>query len=188
MNTLRFAIRMMRRSPGFTLVALATLTLGIGANTAIFTVVNALILRPLPLAEPERLVSISTYDPALGLSGGAFSLAAYETLRDRNRSFSGIAAICFDSFTLTGGADPERVAAARVSPNYLEVLGSRPLLGRGFRPKEGESGGAPVALISYAAVAAAFRRRSQNRGQAPGARSRCLHHHRGDAGAICLPG
>ena len=149
MNTLRFAIRMMRRSPGFTLVALATLTLGIGANTAIFTVVNALILRPLPLAEPERLVSISTYDPALGLSGGAFSLAAYETLRDRNRSFSGIAAICFDSFTLTGGADPERVAAARVSPNYLEVLGSRPLLGRGFRPKEGESGGAPVALISY---------------------------------------
>ena len=150
MNTLRFALRMMRRSPGFTVVALATLALGIGANTAIFTVVNALILRPLPLADPGKLVSISSYDPAVGLSGGAFSLAAYETLRDRNHTFAGIAAMCFDSFTLTGGAQPERVAAARVSPNFLDVLGSRPVLGRGFRPEEGESGGAPVALISYA--------------------------------------
>ena len=144
-----YAFRMMRKSPGFTAVAVLTLALGIGANTAIFSAVNALLLRPLPLLHPDGLVAMSASDPQRGIPrGGGFSLASYETLRDRGRSFAGIAAWCGDSFTLTGAGDPEQLAAARVSPNFFEVLDAPPFLGRGFRSAEGEAGGRPVAVIS----------------------------------------
>jgi predicted permease len=147
--SLRHALRVLRQGPGFTAVAVLTLALGMGANTAIFSVVSALLLRSLPLDDPGRLVSLSLAYPERGLpSGGAFSVKAYETLRDGNRSFTGIAAYCNEGFTLLGSAEPARIAAARVSPNFLDVLGARPLLGRGFRPAEGEPGGPPVALIS----------------------------------------
>ena len=149
-HNLRYALRMMIKSPGFTAVAVLTLALGIGANTAIFSVVNALVLRPLPLSDPDRLMLISVSNPARGFRGSSFSLASYEALRDRNRSFSGIAGFCFDALTLTGGAEPEQLAAARVSPNFFDVLGTQPLIGRGFRPADGDAGAAPVALISSA--------------------------------------
>src|ERR1700704_664739 len=99
MAHLRYALRMMAKSPAFTAVAILTLTLGIGANTAIFTVVNALVLRALPVADPDRLVAITASNPARGVQGGAFSVASYETLRDRNHSFEGVTAFCFDSLT-----------------------------------------------------------------------------------------
>jgi putative ABC transport system permease protein len=147
MGQLRFALRMMGKSPGFTLVAVLTLALGIGGNTAVFSVVNALLLRSLPLAEPDRLVSIARSNPQRGAARGSFSLAAYETIRDRNRSFFGITAFCSESFTLNGGGEPEQLVAVRVSPNFLDVLQTKPLLGRGFLPEEGEPGGKLVVLI-----------------------------------------
>src|SRR5262245_7830522 len=107
MATLRYALRMMIKSPAFTAVAVLTLALGIGANTAIFTIVNALVLQPVPVADPAHLASISVSNPARNMRGGSFAVAAYEALRDRAYSFTGVTAFCFDSLTLTGGAQPE---------------------------------------------------------------------------------
>jgi len=139
----------MRKSPGFTVVAVLTLALGIGANTAIFSVVNALLLRPLPLHAPERLVLIVGSKPQQGGAVFPFSLISYETIRDRNRSFSGVTAFCREGLTLTGAGDPEQLTAARVSPEFFEVLLTQPMLGRAFLPAEGEPGGKPVVLISH---------------------------------------
>ena len=149
-QNLRYALRMMIKSPAFTAIAVLTLGLGIGANTAIFSVVNALVLRPLPVNDPEHLMLISVSYAAGGLRGSLYSLGAFETVRDRNHSFSGLAGFCFDSLTLTGNAEPEQLAAARVSPDFFDVLGTQPLIGRGFRSAEGDAGAAPVALISSA--------------------------------------
>jgi len=149
-QSVRYSLRVIRKSPSFAAIAVLTLALGIGANTAIFSVVNALLLRSLSLQQPDRLVFLSLFHPERGINGGAFSVAAYETMRDGNRSFTGIAAFCGDGVTLTGGGRPEQIAAARVSPNFFDVLGARPLLGRGFEPAEGVEGARPVALISHA--------------------------------------
>ena len=146
---MRYALRMMRKSPAFTAVAVLTLALGIGANTAIFSVVNALVLQPLPVADPAHLVAISASSVSRGLNGYNISLASYEALRDQSHLLSGVAAYGFDSLVLTGTDVPEQLAAARVSPNYFEVMGTRPMLGRGFEQAEGIAGGRPVALISY---------------------------------------
>jgi len=148
-HSLRYAIRLLRKSPGFTVVAVLTLALGIGANTAIFSVVNALLLRPLPLHAPERLLSITGSKPQQGGAVFPFSLIAYETIRDRNRSFSGVTAFCGEGLTLTGAGEPEQLTAARVSPEFFDVLETQPVLGRAFLPAEGEPGGKPVVLISH---------------------------------------
>jgi putative ABC transport system permease protein len=148
LQSLRHTLRVLRKSPGFTAVAVLTLALGIGANTAIFSVVNSLLLRPLPLDDPSRLVSITVLNAEKNINGGAFALRTYEMMRDRARSFAGVTASSGEGFTLLGAAKPERLAAARVAPNFLDVLGARPLLGRGFQTAEGVSGGPRVALIS----------------------------------------
>src|ERR1019366_10164108 len=133
-QSLRYGLRVIRKSPGFAAIAVLTLALGIGANTAIFSVVNALLLRSLPLEQPDRLVYVSGFNPERGISGGGFSVAAYENIRDGNHSFTGVAAFVFnDSFTLTGAGEPEQIGAGRVAPDFLDVLGARPLLGRGFK-------------------------------------------------------
>jgi putative ABC transport system permease protein len=149
LSSLRHAVRVLRKAPGFTIVAVLTLALGIGANTAIFSVVNALLLRSLPLEDPARLAALSADYPQRGVKGGAFSVAAYETLRDGNHSFNGIVAYAGEGFTLLGAGEPERLPGARVSPNFLDVLGTRPVMGRGFRTEEGIAGARPVALIGY---------------------------------------
>jgi putative ABC transport system permease protein len=146
---MRYALRIMRKSPGFTSVAVLTLALGIGANTAIFTVVNALVLQPLPVKDPNGIVAIAASSASRGVTGSGVSLASYETMRDGSRLLSGLAAFCGDSVTLTGAENPEQLAAARVSPNFFEVLGTQPRLGRGFTATEGTAGGQPVALISH---------------------------------------
>jgi putative ABC transport system permease protein len=138
----------MRKSPGFAAVAILTLALGIGANTAIFSVVSALLLRPLPLQDPAHLLVLSNSNPRRGLSGIPFSLSTFETIRDTNQSFSGVTAYANETFTLTGTAEPEQLVAARVAPNYFEVLGVLPKMGRGFFEAEGHPGGNAVVVIS----------------------------------------
>jgi putative ABC transport system permease protein len=146
-QSLRYAVRLMRKSPAFTLVAVLTLGLGIGANTAIFSVVYAMLLRPLPVHQPDRLVFLSGSDPLRPGAGMTFSVAAYESVRDGSTVFTGTTAFCGDRLTLTGSGDPVQLTAARVSPNFFETLGVQPVAGRAFRPDEGQPGGAAVALL-----------------------------------------
>ena len=140
----RNSLRMLGKSPAFTAIAILTLALGIGANTAIFTVANALLLRPLPYKEPERLIRISTQRDREGY----LSLPFFTTLSDHNQSFSGIAAYQGESFNLTGRGDPDQIAAERVTWNFFDLLGVRPVAGRSFIPEEDQPGGRPVVLIS----------------------------------------
>ena len=147
-QSLRYGLRGMRKSPGFTIVAVLTLGLGIGANTAIFSAVYAMLLRPLPLHDPGRLVFLSGSNPLQPGAGIPFSVAAYEGVRDGNSAFTGVTAFCGEGLTLTGAGDPVQLSGLRVSPNFFDVLGVQPAAGRAFRPAEGEPGGEPVALIS----------------------------------------
>ncbi len=141
-----YAFRLLRGSPGFTAVAILTLALGIGANTAIFSVVNAVLLRPLPLRAPERLVFLIA---SRAESRYPFSVPAYETIRDRNHSFSSMTSFCQQGLTLTGVGEPERLPAALVTASFFTTLESQPLLGRAFRPGEDQPGANPVAIISH---------------------------------------
>ena len=146
---LRYALRMLAKNPGFTAVAVLTLALGIGANTAIFTVANSVLLRPLPFSHPERLlhVSLTAADNRSQLT--PMSWLRFSTVRDQNRSFSGIAAFTNETFTLSGLGDPVQVSSARVTGNFFDVLGVRPALGRGFLAQEDQPGGANVILVSH---------------------------------------
>ncbi|HYG62698.1 MAG TPA: ABC transporter permease, partial [Thermoanaerobaculia bacterium] len=144
-SDLRQAARALARRPGFLAVAVLTLALGIGANTALFSVVHAVLLRPLPYQDPERLVSIVHLIPLLDaeLVGGADFIA----WRDGARTLSAVTAYSATRFTLTGGEQPERVRGARVSANFLSMLGLRPERGRDFRKEEERLNAGRVALV-----------------------------------------
>jgi putative ABC transport system permease protein len=135
---------MMAKSPGFTAIAILTLALGIGANTAIFTIANALLLRPLAYKDPDQLVRIATERDQIGF----LSLPYFTALRDHNQSFSGVAAYGQESFNLTGRGEAEQIGAERVTWNLFDVLGVRPVAGRVFLPEEDEPGGNLVVMIS----------------------------------------
>jgi predicted permease len=145
----RQAIRLLAKNPAFTVIAVLTLALGIGANSAIFTIANALLLRPLPYANPDRLVLVSGAQASARAENGRLSLPFFNTLHDRSRSFSGVAACTFENFGLTGRGAPEQISAARASWNFFDVLGVKPILGRTFTREEDQRGGAQVVLISY---------------------------------------
>ena len=151
-NDIRYALRMLAKSTAFTVIAVSTLALGIGANTAIFTVANALLLRPLPYKDPDRLVRIASERDREGY----LSLPYFTALSGHNRSFSGIAAYQGESFNLTGRGEPDQIAAERVSGNFFEVLGVRPLAGRTFTPDEDQASGRQVVLISAELAARLF--------------------------------
>jgi len=144
----RYALRGFAKNPGFAAVAVLTLALGIGANTAIFSVANALLLRPLAYAQPDRLVVISTQKQGTPFTLGLLSWTRFEQIRRDNHSFSGIAAFASEEFNLTGRNDPEQLTAARVSWNFLAVLGIQPALGRSFTAPEDQPGGPLAALLS----------------------------------------
>ncbi len=160
---LRSGVRMLKKSPGFTLVAILSLALGIGANTAIFTIINAVFLHPLPVQDPSQLVEVFTRDTKTNGAGAAFpltptSLPNYEDYRDQNTVFSGLAAVTFPIPLDWGGQSaPQQLNVSLVSPNFFDVLGVRAYRGRTFLPDEGKKIGAdPVAVLSYAMWAQHF--------------------------------
>src|SRR5262249_22028040 len=137
------------RSPGFTIVTVLTLALGIGANTAIFSVVNAVILRPLGYPHPDQLVYISTQFPQLGFDQFWVSPPEFFELRERTQSFSSVGAFASGQATLTTADRPRRVVSMQASADLFRTLGVPPLLGRTFEDAETRPGGAPVAILSY---------------------------------------
>jgi putative ABC transport system permease protein len=145
---LRFGGRQLLKSPGFTLVAVLTLALGIGATTAIFSVVYGVVLRSLPWKEPERLVRPMFISPE-GERHGAFSAPNFMDVRAQSKTLSGLAGVSGGTLNLSGGgAEPERLPAAWVTANYFDVIGIRPLAGRTFAPDEDRPGAPRVAVIS----------------------------------------
>src|SRR5215216_6185658 len=146
---LRYAARMLSKSPGFTFVAVLTLALGIGANTAIFSVVYGVLLRPLPYTDPDRLVIFMQAYPQKGLNTWGLSQANFAMYRDQNQSFERIAAYTSTGFNLTGDGEPERLIGANVTADFFGVFGVEPALGRTFRPEEDTPGNNNVCVLSY---------------------------------------
>jgi predicted permease len=150
LTDLRYTVRTLRKSPVFAAAAVLTLGLGIGATTSIFSVVNAVMLRPLPYAEPERLVRIAEKNDKLGFTTFSASVLNYLSWREQARSFEQIGAIGGGGYTLTGRGDPEQLSGATITPSIMPLLGLQPVLGRGFQEGEDRPGSAPVALVGEA--------------------------------------
>jgi putative ABC transport system permease protein len=144
-----YAVRMMRKNLGFTIVAVLTLALGIGANTAIFSVVHSVLLRPLPYPQGQQLVFIRQQQKKMGIADLGFSVKEIEDYRAQNRTLAGLVEYHAMSFTLFGHGDPERVRTGVVSSNYFDLFGVQPLLGRTFLPDDEKLGAPPVLLLSY---------------------------------------
>ena len=151
MDTLRqdvlYAVRRLWQAPGFALVAIATLALGIGANSAIFSVIDAVLLRPLPFAEPERLVQLAQVWE--GRSTGVYSPQNFLDVVAQAPSFASLSAIDNDDLTMTGRGDPARLQGARVSASFFGLLGVRPALGRAFAEEENEPGRSKVVVLGH---------------------------------------
>jgi predicted permease len=145
---LRFGVRILAKKPAFTAVAVLALALGIGANTAIFSVVNTILLTPLPYKEPDRLMMIWENQIIRGVERDTPSPANYIDWRDQNQSFENMAAFTGQSFNLVGVGDPERLEGQRVSSTLFPILGVEAIAGRVFLPEEDEPGNNNVALIS----------------------------------------
>ncbi|HEV2829420.1 MAG TPA: ABC transporter permease, partial [Pyrinomonadaceae bacterium] len=146
---LRYGLRILVKNPGFTAVAVIALALGIGANTAIFSVVNTVLLRPLPYKDPEQLVMVFEDSSKHGFPRDTPTAANYIDWRDQNHVFESIAAIAGASLNLTGVGDPERIQGYRVSASLFPLLGVSPQVGRWFTPDEDQPGANPVVIISH---------------------------------------
>ena len=150
MNTfwqdVRYGTRLLVKSPGFAAIAILTLAVGIGANTALFSVVNGVLLNPLPYTNPEQLVSL--YARQAHFNTASISYPNFLDWQRENRSFSSMAAFRGDNFNFTGIGQPERVKVNMISATFFPILGVQPVLGRNFTAQEDQLGAAPVALIS----------------------------------------
>jgi putative ABC transport system permease protein len=145
---LRFGFRTLTRKPGFTVVAIIALALGIGANTAIFSVVNSVLLRPLAYQDPEALVVINHDYPKINLKASV-SAIGYTHYRDNAKSFESVAAMTGGGFNLTGAGDPEQLTGARITYNFFSALGAKARLGRVFLPEEDQPGKNKVVALSH---------------------------------------
>src|SRR5437660_756098 len=148
MKDLTFALRQLHKSPGFTMVAVLVLALGIGANTAIFSVVNAILLRPLPFQDSERLVQVWHVPPPKnfpGMTRFVVSPANYLDWEKQSHVFESMAIYGYSSYNLAGTGDPESVTGIRVSPEFFSILRIHPILGRIFLPEENQTGRGRVA-------------------------------------------
>lgn len=144
---MKFAFRMLSKTPGFTAIAILTLALGIGANTAIFSVVYGVLLQPLPYTQPSQLVVLNETTPKVGTV--SVSYPNFFDWRQTSKSFSQMSIVQSVGFNLGGVDEAEAINGDAVSPNFLSMLGVRPILGRDFEPSEEKSGTAPVVLLSY---------------------------------------
>ena len=151
LQDMRYGVRMLRKSPGFTAVAVITLALGIAVNTTIFSVASGLLFHKPSVRDPDRVMVISSSNPAKDAYAPDRTPASaldYLDWRDQSRSFSNMTAAVFDDFTVSGGMAPERVAGARVSSSFFQLLGVTPALGREILPEENQSGGDKVVVLS----------------------------------------
>lgn len=141
-----FGLRVLRKNPGFTVIAILTLTLGIGANTALFSIVNGVLLNPLPYPRPDELVTVHASKP--NFDTGSVSYPNFRDWQRDNQSLSALAISRIYSFVLTGAGEAESMPSQFVSSDFFPILGVKPALGRLFAPGEDEIGRSPVALIS----------------------------------------
>ncbi|MGA9645107.1 MAG: ABC transporter permease, partial [Candidatus Korobacteraceae bacterium] len=149
LHDLRYALRQLRKSPGFTLVAVLTLALGIGANTAVFSAMDGVLLRPLPYHQSSRLMLVSETESVAPKDELGVAAQEFLDYRDQNQSFSDVAAFQSDGFNLTGGGEPLRIRAARISASAFPTLGVSPMMGRAFTAEEDRSGSDNVVELSY---------------------------------------
>src|SRR5437870_1680643 len=146
MQDLRYACRRLLKSPGFTMIAVATLAIGVGLNTAIFSLINDLFLRALPFQEPERLVHMYSNAKERNLVELPISAPRFQHYREGQTIFDGFGGENVFAFTLTGLGDPVQIFGGKVTSNYFDVLGMHPIRGRNFLPEEEE--GADVAMVT----------------------------------------
>jgi predicted permease len=149
LKDIRYGVRGLVKRPGFTVIALITLALGIGANTAIFSVINAVLLRPLQFKDPEQLVVVWEDASFAGFPLNTPAPGIYFDWKNQNQSFSDMAASAERSFNITGDGDPERVMAFAVTENFFPLFGVQPILGRNFLPEEDRPGANKVVMLSY---------------------------------------
>ncbi len=149
LKDLRYAVRAFRKNPGFTCVVIFSLAIGIGANTAIFSIANALLLHPLPYKDSNRLVILWNRSPGLGITQDWFSTAQYFDIKSSHDGFDQLATAIGGNFNLTGQGDPERIGAIRISSNLLPMLGAQPVAGRLFVPADDSPGRAATAILTY---------------------------------------
>jgi predicted permease len=146
---MRLALRSLLKTPGFTLVAVLTIAVGIGANTALFSVFDRLILRPITLPSPSSLVALWVSNPSLNFNAPAVAWPRFEEIRRHAQSFTSVADSAFDTFTLTGNGDPDQLNGLRVTASFFTTLGVAPLRGRGFSAEEDLPNGPNVCLLSH---------------------------------------
>ena len=150
MNDLRFALRQLRKTPGFTFVGIVTLALGIGANTAIFSLVNSVLLRPLPFPDAERIVYFEGKNPSSGITESNISFLDFTDWSQQTDLFASTAAYWTGTANFgADGAEPERVPRAGVTTGFFSVLGVQPVLGRTFVPEDDKGWPQTVAIISH---------------------------------------
>ncbi|HEY0729656.1 MAG TPA: ABC transporter permease, partial [Pyrinomonadaceae bacterium] len=165
MQDVRYGVRMLTKHKAFTAVAVITLALGIGANTAIFSVVNELLLRPLPYRDAERIVMLWEVTPE-GRRQNTTSRVNFRAWRDQNSSFAQMAAFTDQRLNLTGVGEPEELSVQMATPEIFKVLGVDPILGRTFLAEDDQAGNSPVAVLSYALWQRQFGGQSNIIGQA----------------------
>src|SRR5688572_26848434 len=150
LKDIHYGIRSLLKHPGFTAIVVITLALGIGANTAMFSVINAVLLRPLPYHEPQRLVTIWEESPERGLYQMPVSFANLRDWIEQNHTFDQISAYTFTNNNLIGAGEPVRLGSVRVSSNLFSLIGAAPQLGRAFLPEEDKEGANKVVILSHA--------------------------------------
>src|SRR5246500_4418070 len=156
LKDLRHAFRVLIAARAFTIAALLSLAIGIGANTAIFSIVDSLLLHPLPYADAERLVILWNSSPGLNIAQDWFSTAQYFDIKNGHHGFEQIAIAIGGNYNLTGSGEPERIGTIRVSSSLLSLLGQRAALGRIFVPAEDRPGRNATAILSYGTWARRF--------------------------------